>query len=957
MRRSIRWNLFFCAFLLAWMPKSASAQALTGSLFGTVSDTSGARLPGVKVMATSPQLITGRQAVVSSEAGAYRLVDLPPGTYTLAFELAGFKTLERREIVLLAGQSLAVDAQLEVSTVHESVVVTGQAPLIDTRSAALAGTADNSTLKQVPLPRNPSDLLNLIPGVTDGAVVHGGTVRQNVYSLDGVNTDDPNTNAPVTDLPFDAFEEVQVTTAGIPAEFGNGSGGVFNYLTKSGGNRLHGSANFFFQTNALESSNVSSALRRQGLTLSGLGHQYDGSGTLGGPIRKDRAWFFTSFRHVDRADRRSDFSSDILTTDSQLFSKASLQVSKSNKAEVSFYYRNDNKFPFQPSFRNSADPRTWFGTPQEDYVTTVRWTSLLSSKTIFEARGNLLIDSVSRSTPNNVGAPIYIDQATNIVTGGDTQPNSYNQRNRHQFRADLSHFKDNLLGTHNFKLGVDWQAGPSFDRRFLIFARGPNELNNCSDRCLSATPDTVHELFNGKPFRVQLWNTPRFPRYETGSLAVYAQDQWVFRERYTLTLGLRLEHENGKLPQSSGGGGRWEPQIAVFPEQKLVDLYTLAPRLGFAWDLTGGHRTTIKASYGRFFYQITNFQISNASAAAQQGFQEFDWSDKNGDGIYEPGEEGILRNDTRPNLARLPTVDPNLKDQYNDVVTLGFERMFQSSWALALTAIAKREHNLLGTVNALVPFSAYDPLSVTNPLTGQPMTIYTLRTSFRGQQGQTVLTNPGREPGDLARLVRKYEGLEVVLRRRLQRGFQLEASYVWGRAIGNVGNAFSESNFFFYTNPNFLVNSYGDLELGPRHQFKTHGVYQLRHGLLFSAYFRALSGVSRTDASGPTTVKGAATARFFKTQYPQIQSETFIDAAVEPSGTRKFDPLVSLDLRAEKLFKVREGSLSVAVDIFNILNADTTILVQSLNLSNPNFGIPAQLQSPRNVRLALKWNF
>lgn len=951
-------------------PQTAGAQAVTGSLFGTVSDASGSRLPGVTVTAASPQLIAGQEVRTTSAQGIYRFPTLPPGSYTVTFELQGFQTVKRGSIVLLAGQALAVDAQLEVAQVTESITVTGEAPLIDTRNAALMNTANAITLENVPIARNFTDILNILPGVTDGLYdfsrvnnVHGGTVRQNVYNLDGVNTDDPNTNAPVTDLAPDAFQEVQVTTAGISAEFGDASGGVFNYITKSGGNSFSGGLNYYYQTEDLESGNVSAGRKRLGVAKGGFTHVYDWGGVLGGPILRNRAWFFVNYRDFDQEERRSDFRGPISTTDQQVFAKGSVQVSKANKVETFLFFRDNLNFPFtsMATFRNSADERTWLGVAKKNYIVSPHWTNVMTNSTVIEARGSLSFMRLLATTPNNVGAPAYIDQATSILTGGDDQTFGDNDRNRHQFKADLSHFREGFLGgSHNLKTGIDWQTGPVFEERFLSGARGQNELAGCpnGDRCISVTPDTQHLLFNGAPFRVRLWNTPREVHFDTRRFSWYAQDQWVVRDRYTINLGARLEHVNSLHPESQGGGGRWETQVTTFPERPdLVSLTTIAPRLGFVWDVTGDHKTTVKASFGRFYYQINN-NHTTATHASGPGFREFDWNDLNGDRIYQPGEEGILRADTRPNPARLPTIDPDLKNQFNDVWTIGFERTLRADIALAVTAIFKNEDDLIGTADLAIPFSAFAPITVVNPLNNQPMTIYTQRLEFLGRPIQRFVTNPGERPGDTEKLERRYKGVEVVVRKRLDKNVQFETSYVWGKGEGNVGNAFGDSNLADYTNPNFLINRFGDLPLGPRHQFKVQGVYMGPWGLVFSGFFQALSGIPSTDTIiGSNTVKGAATVRFLRTQYPQIQSEAFIDVAGEPAGTRKFDTQTRLDLRAEKRVPIRKGHVSLAVDAFNVLNADGVIRVRDLRLDSANFGIPAQLQLPRQVRLVAKWLF
>jgi hypothetical protein len=372
--------------------------------------------------------------------------------------------------------------------------------------------------------------------------------------------------------------------------------------------------------------------------------------------------------------------------------------------------------------------------------------------------------------------------------------------------------------------------------------------------------------------------------------------------------------------------------------------------------VVGDHRTTVKASYSRFYYQLntSNTIIANP---ARPGFVEYDWVDRNEDRIYQPGEEGLLRMDTRPNPARLPTVDPNLKNQHNDVISLVFEHAFGASWTISITGIIKREGDLLGTVNGAIPFSAYNPVTVANPITGLPMTIYTLRNEFRAVQPQTILTNPGERPGDPVKLERKYDGLELVARRRLRGSYQLEASYVWGRGEGNVGNNPGESQNAVYTNPNGLINAYGDLSLGPEHQFKLIGSYRAPYGIVLSGFFQALSGVPISEAPLGSVRKGTATVRFFRTAYPQIQSETFIDVAAEPAGTHKFDAQTRLDARAEKQFRFRGGAFAVGVDVFNVFNEGTVVRVQDLRYDGTNYLLPAEVQSARQARFFLKWNF
>ncbi|MGH9334690.1 MAG: carboxypeptidase regulatory-like domain-containing protein, partial [Vicinamibacteria bacterium] len=508
--RSRRANLLVAicgGVTIAWLPPAAPAQTLTGSIFGTVNDSSGGRLPGVTVTVTSPQLIRGRETRVTSDQGAYRVPSLPPGTYVVTFELSGFQTMKREGILLLAGQSLAVDAHLELAQIQEAVTVSGEAPLVDTRSSALVNVSDTDTLENVPVTRELTKLLNIMPGVTDGRyefapvnTVHGGTVRQNLYTLDGVNVNDPVQNTTAILLPVDAFQEIQITTAGITAEFGDASGALVNYVTKSGGNDFDGGVNLYYQGEGTESDNVTDELRQQGLSSSGgFDHVYDAGVLLGGPIRENRAWFFTNLRYFDSAFRRPDFRGPIATDEKHWFTKPTIQLTDSSRLDVGVFFRDALEFPFgaASTFRNSADDRTWDGNSKQNIIVNPRWTNMLSDSTLVDARASFSIYKILGENPNNDGSPAYMDVATGIISGGSAQADGDNRRNRHEVKVDLSHFlEEGPGGSHSLKTGFSWGITPVWYTQFLKGARGDNvlELAGCTRECISSIPDTHHLL-------------------------------------------------------------------------------------------------------------------------------------------------------------------------------------------------------------------------------------------------------------------------------------------------------------------------------------------------------------------------------------------------------------------------------------------------------------------------------
>ncbi len=624
LRSCVHWLLI--AACAVGLTTGVGAQTVDGSVFGTVMDPSGSRLAGVTVVAASAQLLGGQEVRVTNEQGAYRFPSLPPGTYTITFELSGFQGIKHERITLQSGESLGIDAELALAQLQESLTVVGEAPIVDTRNSSLVNRADLATMENIPIAREFTQILNIMPGVTNANYdfapvnnVHGSTARQNQYALDGVNTNDPVTNTTSTVLPPDVFQEVQVTTAGISAEFGDASGGVFNYVTKSGGDTFSGGGNVFYQGKRLESDNVSDALRAAGIrTSTAFEHLADAGGMLGGPVKRGRAWFFGNYRYLDMSERRPDFSAPLDTTDQTYFAKGTAIVTTANRFEMLFYARAYLNFPYTAvaTFANSGDPRVWTGVEKNNYIIAPSWQAVLSDRTLLNVKASSTTFQLLATNPNNDGSPMYLDAATGVFTGGDQHNFGDNRRNRHGVKVDLSHYRDNwLAGSHNFKVGFDWGIEPTYAERFVQGARGPGELVGCSERCLSQTPDTEHRLFNGDPFRVRLWNGPILQAQENRTMSAYLQDQWVVKDRLTLNLGLRVDHVNGSLAESTAGPGQWQPEVVYPPESGLVKITTAAPRLGAVWDIGGDRRSILKVSGGRFYNQFNTSYVGTVTLA------------------------------------------------------------------------------------------------------------------------------------------------------------------------------------------------------------------------------------------------------------------------------------------------------------------------------------------------------
>jgi hypothetical protein len=309
-------------------------------------------------------------------------------------------------------------------------------------------------------------------------------------------------------------------------------------------------------------------------------------------------------------------------------------------------------------------------------------------------------------------------------------------------------------------------------------------------------------------------------------------------------------------------------------------------------------------------------------------------------------------------------VDENLKMPYTDSLNAGVEFELGRGFGVSATFIHKRERDIWSRVNltrfdlgAADPYArAYNRFSVVNPLSGQAMDIYSVKSEIAALPQQLLLTNP-EVP---VRLYRDYNGLELVARRRLDR-WMMQASYNLGRSEGTSGTLFFDHQGSPYLDPNNLIFIGGDQQLDRRHIFKVNGLYRFPYGIQAGTQFQVLSGVPwYTTGSGGSGTTGATRVRFNRgTDYPTaLSNDAFIRVPGEPQGTNRFDSEVYWDLRLEKRTKVRgEATLDVMLDVFNLLNQNTVVRVQTLNNDLANYLRPAQILSPRAARVGIRYNF
>lgn len=935
----------FAFFVLIVSRASVEAQGLTGSVDGTVRDETSASIPGVVVTIASDRLIGGPRTAVTQTDGTFRFRVLPPGEYVVSFELSGFQKVERTGVIVAPDRTATLDQTLKPATVAETLTVVGESPVIDIRNTQVATTVDTTIIEQIPVARRFTDLLNVMPGVQNGLytfspanVVYGSKVTDNLYTVDGVNFGDPQVSSAITDIPYDDIQEVQVSTSGQFAEFGSASGGAFNFITKSGSDHFKGLLSGYVQTKGLTAKNVSSDLAAVGIRPTLFPHIYDGGGNLGGPVVRDRLWFFGSFYRFDQEQSLSDFPAPIPTTQWLRTFKLDGRLGDKQRWGVYHTYRDREWVPFNFGFTTAADPRTWVGIEWNNWLTGMNWTYTPNSTTVVQVRGGIVLFDLINKEPNAVpGTPVYVEQSNGVISGGPTQTAGVAQRDRREIRADVSHYVPKLFGgSHEFKVGFAYEGLP-LDTE----GRDQGHFN-----------DTRLQLLNGAPYRVQLLNVEGHNLTNTNHASAFAQDQWSISPKITLNAGIRYDYWTSSLGPDVLTGGTWFSPEQTQKQSGILGLHNIAPRVGLAWDPTASRRWVVKAGWGRFYQRVDGTTISFARQI-RNGTLTYDWIDRNGDRLYQRGEEGTLRSDTRPVPG---SVDPNLKMPYTDSYNVSVEYELGRGFGVSASGVFKRERDLWSRVDLNKPFDAgYDRVQVVNPLDNSMMTIFSIKPEFQALPPRLLLTNPSSPQ----KLFRDYNGLELVLRRRLVNRWGMQASYNLGRSFGSSGTLFFDHQGSPYLNPNSLINIEGDQQLDRRHIVKLLGQYQLPFGLQVSGRYEFLSGIPLTTTfSGGAGVTGAQYGRFTQALYPGIRTSAFLDIPIQQQGTERFDSQQFLDLRVDKRTKLwRSTTFDVIVDLFNVFNANKITRVQTLNGALPNYLRPAEIMNPRAARVAARLSF
>src|SRR6266545_3424371 len=617
-------------FGLVFAPAAAWAQS---SLTGVVRDTSGAVLPGVTVEASSPSLIEQVRTVVTDAQGLYRIVDLRPGPYTVTFTLPGFTTVRRTGIELRAEFTATVDIELQVGTVAETITVSGEAPLVDTRSARAQTQYAAETLQSLPGNGRLATLISVLPGAVlnnegdraSGALsdrsqtrfaIHGAPNAQPV--IDGMNTEMAASNTGVFVWNSVNFQEVVAETSGIGAD--RDTGGIqLNMIPKDGGNVFSGTANIAYSGPDLQSNNITDALIARGLDsstrgLASIKKFLEAAGGLGGPIKQNKLWFFGAGRKsvtqqyaagiywnarkqpesmlyvpdLNRPAASNDFYRDYSL-------RLTLQASEKHKVVVFGSFQHNCNCVYA-LFRPQGGPLvTPEAATQHEYEpafnTTTTWTYPATNRMLFMFAGgaNQITQQNLRGAGVDENSIQITEQSLDLKYGAAYGPtaggSSYSTLPRRQYHQQFS--MTYVTGSHSLKTGLNIRE-----------VRTGNNAKYGHDLFM-ANRAILYTFNNQLPVSLQLLATPTHFEESANDIALYAQDQWTVR-RLTLSLGLRYNDVNMSSPELVLPAGFFVGERRVPAAQHIPHWRNLSPRVGGAYDLFGDGKTAVKASFGRY---------------------------------------------------------------------------------------------------------------------------------------------------------------------------------------------------------------------------------------------------------------------------------------------------------------------------------------------------------------------
>jgi len=947
-------GLFLLAFAL--LPGFLAAQdpTQTGGIAGTAVDPDGAGLPGVTVTISSPVLIKRTASMLTTPDGSFRFNFLPVGSYEMTFALQGFKTVVRKDVQVSIRKTTSLKVTMEATSLQETVTVVGETPVVDLKTSTIQTNFTQVMLQKLPSARDPWVIMAMTAGVVmdrenvggstagnqSSAYAHGTLRNQTSYNIDGVNmTDSAANGASAMYFDFDSFEEIQVETAAHTADVQVG-GLVLNMITKSGSNKLGGGISVYGENDTFQSDNIPDKTLNPQYANVGTGnpldYYFEWGGDIGGPIIKDKLWFYGAFRKTDISRFIIGYTlNGVPQTDYAALThgtfKLTFQVADNNKLLGWFNY--DNKYQPHRAASITRPPVTTALQDSPSYFYHLEDTWTLNPNLIlnFKFGFNDMWYQTGNQPEVDMNQPAVRIYYTTPVTGG--YENAYYSytwyySDRYQFNAFADYFKDDFLGgNHEIKVGFEYQNSPYHTTRkhpgnILLYFDNPDHTG-------------AYQVWT---FREEKWNQSNIV------YSAYVHDVFSLKKHLTFNFGLRLDSTHMNINASDVAPSPWtdfyyanRTTLAPIYHQdamkNVVAFTVLSPRLGVTYDPFDDGKNIFKAHYARYSHQMSYGPVDQQITT---GYWEIDynWTDTNGDKLPQTGEFGKI---VYTNIGQAVKIDPNLLSPITNEIVAGYERKLARDIGVSLNLIYRDTQRTWWSDNqAIDPQTDYDPVSIADPGPdgklgtsddGQQLTIYNLASAKVGVSEPYIKQRTGYKTS--------YRGVELVFNKRYADRWQFMASATIGRtnvkipleSVDDPNNRTFNDNAVDSTDVPLII--------------KANGSYDLPWGFYVGGYFSYRSGYP--------------TQRYFNTSTSLLRQGR-ISVATEKYGDSRYPALATLDLRLSKIFNIGTlGKVELMLDGFNLLNAVTTLGWNAQ--SGSTYQYITQVLAPRIIRLGVKWNY
>jgi outer membrane receptor protein involved in Fe transport len=986
-------HLWVLLLALVLAVPALQAQSTTGAIEGVVKDASGAVLPGATVEATGP---AGVVRAVSDEAGEFRFPRLLPGRYKVSATLSGFSTRESDAMVTVDKTS-RVEFGLAVGGVAENVQVSASA-IIDMTTPATATNITRERIELLPSGRDFSDVVAQAAGASNesqagGISIDGSSGSENRFVIDGVDTTDPQEGINAVPLRKDFVEEIQVKSAGYSAEFGGSTGGVINVITRSGTNNFRGGA--IFEAEKRKWGGDERPLLRDSLTSNTFTYinppkddrtRIDPGFFIGGPVLRDRLWFFGSYQPGIRdTDRTVFFSNGVVNTFNEDYRENFGTFNVTGNAGSKLLFKGGGNFsPYtregtlpdkdgRTSLTNQADWTRGVKFRRETYSGSVDYVP--TSQFIMSGRlGRFLTDQ--ESTGITFPGKIHNINSTSTPAGIANLPEPFRRQagfvsdvlvtdatERDEYIRDfvkldatyyLSKFGEHTLkgGFQTEKIGNDARTGYNADR-IIYYAGRPYTT-------------TTGQVVQGQYGYFRLLNISTFGKVGSRNNSLFVQDTWRVNPRLTLDIGLRTEHE--KVP-NFGTTGVSTPIEFGYGDK-------LAPRIGFAYDVMGDQKWKLYGSYGRF-YDVMKYEMPRGSFGGEKWVDYFyswdspDWT-ANAASTCGTGANTIAERpacpagrfiepvDRRFNAAEDldETVDPDLKPMSMNEYQIGITRELPHNLVVGARYVRKPIIRTIEDVGVLVP-GIGEVFYIANP--GEGISLSLMDPSIPG----------------FPEVTREYDALEVTLEKRFANRWQLFANYTLSRLYGNYSGLASSdedgrtspnvNRFFDHIENTFDRN--GDPVLGRLgtdrpHALKAQVVYQTKWDMTIGATQRIASGIPISEEANV-----GAGVPFFPFGRGNLgrtdvwnQTDLQLVQRVKLSRyTLQFEAIIlnlfDNDLVTRVYNNRTVGNLPLTTAGFFAGGWDYNTLLQTPGLLDVKYNQPDQFLAPREIRLGVKFTF